>query len=84
MPSAEPRSVDELAMTYEAFLIHLEPKTLAVLERIIWDQHWPTHDDFVVETELKNLANEIRARLEKLTNGIVEVKVEQEPDWLQC
>lgn len=68
-----------MSSKYEAFLIHMEPKTLAVLERLIWDRH--EHEDFVIETELMNLANEIRARLEKLTLGITPV-VQKEEDWL--
>lgn len=70
-------------MQYEAFLIHLEPKTLAVLAELIWNNL--PREDPVVETELMNLSNEIRARLEKLTNGINPQPVAvEEPDWLKC
>lgn len=57
----------------------MEPKTLAVLAALIWNNHH--NADFVIETELMNLANEIRARLEKLTLGITPV-VQKEEDWL--
>lgn len=84
-------------MLYEAFLIHLEPKTLSTLAEMIYAN--VPREDFVIETELMNLANEIRARLEKLTNGINPQHVcgtptascdtecaasAAEPDWLKC
>lgn len=65
---------------YEDFVISIEPKTMAVLAQLIWDQH--KNEDFVIETELMNLANEMRARLEKITLGITVIAPAKEEDWL--
>jgi hypothetical protein len=39
------------------------------------------HQDFVIDTELKNLANEIDARLQKVAAGITVLKPTEE--WLE-
>jgi hypothetical protein len=69
---------------YEAFLIHMEPKSLEALTQIIY-ANVPRGDE-VILTELMNLANEIRARLEKLTNGIAQPAPVAVPksDWLDA
>lgn len=72
---------------YEAFLIHMEPKSLAVLSEIIY-ANVPRGEE-VILTELMNLANEIRARLEKLMNGIAQWPEASKPaqprsDWLDA
>jgi hypothetical protein len=58
-------------MKYEAFLVHVEVTTLVLLEQAVRDQlHKPLCGLTMMEhTELQNLANEIRARLQHLQDG---------------
>lgn len=65
-------------MKYEAFTIYMEPWSLYELAARI--RAGGDHPELVVDTELKNLANEIDARLQKLAFGIVPKA--SEPDWL--
>lgn len=67
--------------TYESFQIDMEPRSLHELSARI--RAGGNHEDFVVDTELKNLANEIDARLQKVAVGITKVEApKQEEDWL--
>jgi hypothetical protein len=72
-----------LVKLYESYTFDLEPRTLDALQELIF-QHAP-RDNSAISTELLNLSNEIRARLQKIANPVVEVprhKKSTEPDWL--
>lgn len=64
-------------MQYQAFTIHMEPRSLAALSTLLWAGA-STHSN-VVEAELKNLACEIDARLQKLPVGL---EKKDDYDWL--
>jgi hypothetical protein len=65
-------------MKYESFPVVMETKSMHELSLRI--RAGGDHKDFVIDTELKNLANEIDARLQKVAAGITVLKPEE--DWL--
>ena len=70
-----------MGMKYEAFLIHLEPPSLDKLAALIYEHI--LSGESAVELELWALANEIRARLQKVATGLVAQPAKApEPDWL--
>jgi hypothetical protein len=73
----------EKQMKYEAFLIHLEPKTLAELSKLL--QAASPNPDQVIKAELENLSCELDARLQKLQYQLPTGQTEPadtEEDWL--